>query len=74
MVLCLVMTLTNLQLGQSQCDGKINSTENNDNILQTLVVKIAAAVHHTSGPTLEGMRKDIASMKNDIDTLNESVR
>ena len=68
------MTLTNVQLGQSQCDGKISSTENNDNILQTLVVIIAAAVYHTSGPTLEGMRKDIASMKNDIDTLNERVR
>ena len=29
-VLCLVMTLTNVELGQSQCDGKINSTENHN--------------------------------------------
>ena len=30
-------------------------------------------MHHTLGPTLEEMRKDIANMKDDIDTLNEKV-
>ena len=36
-------------------------------------MRIAAAVYHTLGPTLEEIRKDITSMKDDIDTLNEKV-
>ena len=71
-VLCLVMTLTNVQLGHSQCDVKINSKEIIF-ILQTAVVRVAAAVHHTLGPIIEEIRKDIATIKNDIDTLNENI-
>ncbi|CAI8009491.1 hypothetical protein GBAR_LOCUS6356, partial [Geodia barretti] len=52
LVLCLV-TLSNVQLGQSQCD----------------VVRIAAAVHEVVGPGFETMQKDLKNMKSDMASL-----
>ncbi|CAI8058428.1 hypothetical protein GBAR_LOCUS31773, partial [Geodia barretti] len=49
LVLCLV-TLSNVQLGQSQCD----------------VVRIAAAVYEVVGPALETIEKDMKNMKSDM--------
>ena len=43
------------------------------NYFATAVVRVAAAVHHTLGPIMEEIKKDIATIKNDIDTLNERI-
>ncbi|CAI8041831.1 hypothetical protein GBAR_LOCUS23217, partial [Geodia barretti] len=56
LVLCLV-TLSNVQLGQSQCD----------------VVRIAAAVYEVVGPALETMQKDMKNMKSDMASLSQKV-
>ncbi|CAI8008529.1 hypothetical protein GBAR_LOCUS5837, partial [Geodia barretti] len=56
LVLCLV-TLSNVQLGQSQCD----------------VVRIAAAVYEVVGPALETIEKDMKNMKSDIASLSQKV-
>ncbi|CAI8042208.1 hypothetical protein GBAR_LOCUS23444 [Geodia barretti] len=56
LVLCLV-TLSNVELGQSQCD----------------VVRIAAAVHEVVGPALETMQKDMKNMKSDMASLSQEV-
>ncbi|CAI8023519.1 hypothetical protein GBAR_LOCUS13734 [Geodia barretti] len=56
LVLCLV-TLSNVQLGQSQCD----------------VVRIAAAVHEVVGPALETIEKDMKNVKSDMASLSQQV-
>ncbi|CAI8045798.1 hypothetical protein GBAR_LOCUS25328, partial [Geodia barretti] len=56
LVLCLV-TLSNVQLGQSQCD----------------VVRIAAAVHEVVGPALETIEKDMKNMKSDMASLSQKI-
>jgi chaperonin cofactor prefoldin len=56
LVLCLV-TLSNVQLGQSQSD----------------VVRIAAAVYEAIGPALETMQKDMKNVKSDLASLSQKV-
>ncbi|CAI8036362.1 hypothetical protein GBAR_LOCUS20373, partial [Geodia barretti] len=56
LVLCLV-TLSNVQLGQSQCD----------------VVRIAAAVYEVVGRGLETIEKDMKNMKSDMASLSQKV-
>ncbi|CAI8029501.1 hypothetical protein GBAR_LOCUS16760, partial [Geodia barretti] len=56
LVLCLV-TLSNVQLGQSQCD----------------VVRIAAAVYEVVGRGLETIEKDMKNMKSDMASLSQEV-
>ncbi|CAI8020238.1 hypothetical protein GBAR_LOCUS12107, partial [Geodia barretti] len=56
LVLCLV-TLSNVQLGQSQSD----------------VAKIAAAVFKALSPLLYEMKEDISCVKSEIANLSETV-
>ena len=73
LVLCLV-TLSNVQLGQSQCDGKgIDNTWHHNKIVFAAVVRIAAAVYEAIGPALETMQKDMKNMKSDMASLSQKV-
>ena len=78
-VLCLV-TLSNVQLGQSQCDGEV---KHQNTVIQFhckvcgcthTVVRITAAVYEALRPVLNEMREDIiSSMKNEIATICQCV-
>ena len=76
LVLCLV-TLSNVQLGQSQCDGKgIDNAWHHNLALHDVfaaVVRIAAAVHEVVGPGFETMQKDLKNMKSDMASLSQKV-
>ena len=78
-VLC-VVTLSNVQLGQSQCDGEV---QHQNTVLQFhckvcgckhTVVRINAAVYEALRPILNEMREDIiSSVKSEIAKISQRV-
>ena len=77
-VLCLV-TLSNVELGQSQCDGEVS---HQNTVIQFhckvcgcthTVVRITAAVYEALKPILNEMREDISSVKSDIMVMKNEI-
>ena len=78
-VLCLV-TLSNVQLGQSQCDGEVYHL---NTVIQFhckvcgcthTVVRITAAVCEALTPILNEMSQRIYLIRNDLMKINETLR